>query len=276
MTEGVGPMIRSNGASGRQQVYINVARTGQNGSQNESYYRIIVQYRGNGSTAWASDNANQWSASSGPFAWQGTFPIPYGSGGATITLLDTTFTRKHDANGNDSVFNSRADISSYNREYIGAGSVTISEPPIPRIPKKPSPPGKPTFSKIDGDTVTVSWTASTDNGGAPIDAYLLRYWPNAEGSGNYTDHSTANNLTRTVTGLQPGKKYRFVVYAHNGSADNSGFSLPSPANVVELFVGVRVKVNGKWRFAIPYVKVEGKWKRTLPFVRRNGKWFKAG
>ena len=275
MVEATGPMIRSNGSSGGQQVYINVGRIGQDVTNNRSLYRIIVQYRGNGNRGW-SNQGNNWSASSGQYSWAGSFSIPNGRGGDTYTLLDTNFWRNHDANGNDAQFNSRADISSVNREYIGSGTVQITEPPIPTIPKKPSPPGEPKFTEVLPTSVKVSWTASTNNGGSPIDAYLLRYWPNAEGSGPYVDHSTSNNLTRTVTGLTPGKTYRFVVYAHNGSADNGGFSLPSPAKTVRLLVGVRVKIAGVWKLAIPYIKVEGEWVMATPFIKVAGKWKKTG
>ena len=33
-----------------------------------------------------------------------------------------------------------------------------------------------------------------------------------------------------------------------------------------------VKVNGKWKLAIPYVKVSGKWKQALMYGKHSGKW----
>ena len=271
MAEALGYMYRSNGSTGGQQVYLNVSRISQSLSENKSTYRIIVQYRGNGNAGW-SNQGNNWSANAGGNAWGGSWRIPNGGGGSTYTLLDTTFTRTHDANGNDSQFSSRADISSTNRLYIGSGSASVTEPPVPRISRKPSAPGAPTFTNIKPTSVTVSWSSSTNNGGASINGYLLRYWPNKDGSGPYIDVSLQNNTSRTVSGLTPGKTYRFVVYAHNSSSDNSGFSSPSKASVVRMFAGLRIKVSGHWKLAVLYVKVNGKWRMAIPYFKRNGTW----
>lgn len=151
-------------------------------------------------------------------------------------------------------------------------TVWLNRTPPPPPTKRPSPPGAPTFSEITPTSVKVTWGASTDNGGSPIDSYLLRYWPNAAGTGPYVDHSSRNDRSRVVTGLTPGNEYRFVVFAHNGSPDNSGFSNPSAAKVVRMAGIVWVRVSGTWRRALPYVRVNGVWKAALPYTRQNGTW----
>lgn len=147
---------------------------------------------------------------------------------------------------------------------------------FPRIPKRPSPPGVPSFTNILPTSVTVYWSGSADNSGSGIDAYLLRYWPNAEGTGPYTDFSQVNDTSRIVTGLTPGQEYRFVVYAHNGSADNSGYSDSSGAAVVRTLSGMWAKWQGAWKRTVPFVKVAGEWKAVSVFIKDAGTWKRGG
>lgn len=145
---------------------------------------------------------------------------------------------------------------------------------FPRIPKPATRTGTPSFSEVLPTSVRVSWSASTDNGGSAIDFYLLRYWPNAAGTGPYTDVSQQNNLSRVVTGLTPGKEYRFVVYAHNNSHDQ--YSQMSGAAVVRTLSGMWARVAGVWRRTVPYVKVAGIWKPVSVFIKASGVWKRGG
>ncbi len=133
----------------------------------------------------------------------------------------------------------------------------------------PSPPGTPTFSNKTPTSVKVSWSASTNDGGSPIDAYLLRI---AEGNGVFTNHSSSNDLSRTVTGLISGRSYVFRVQAHNGSADNNGYSNPSGDSTLTMYGAVRVRSSGVWVDAIPYVRESGVWKMASPYIRDAGIW----
>lgn len=36
--------------------------------------------------------------------------------------------------------------------------------------------------------------------------------------------------------------------------------------------GARIKVNGQWKEAIPYVRVNGQWKEAVSYVKINGQW----
>lgn len=263
MTEGWGDL---NG-SGPQQIYINVYRESQDWAGNYTTYRIIVRYLAKGYGSWIND-AQSWSASSYAVNWSGSFSIPH-PGTSDIELLNTTFTVGHNSAGYSGDFNSSASITT-NHSSIGSGTVTVTESNIPRIPKRPSPPGTPSFSQILPTSVQVSWGGSGDNGGSGIDSYLLRYWPNSDGSGSYIDHSVENNTSRLVTGLIPGKQYRFVVYAHNGSADNNGYSNPSGAAVVRTLSGAKIKVDGVYRQAIPYIKVDGVYRMVIPYIKVDG------
>lgn len=180
----------------------------------------------------------------------------------------TTGWFSHDSSGNLNL-----PVRAWISEYDIFGSADTSGTLVAdRLPRKASAPGKPFFSEELPTSVRVAWSEATNDGGTPIDSYLLRYWPNAEGTGPYVDHSTELNLTRLVTGLTPGQFYKFIVYAHNGSGENGGFSNSSEASVIQMLAGARIRVGGVWKMAMPYIKVGGVWKMALPYVKDSGTW----
>jgi hypothetical protein len=124
--------------------------------------------------------------------------------------------------------------------------------------------------------MTVSWSGSADNAGSAIDGYLLRMWKGQSATGTYTDISQLNNLSRNVTGLIPGTYYTFAVYAHNGSADNGGYSNVSGFLTVKTIAPVRVKVDDVWYYAVPYVRKAGIWLMAQPYVKDGGVWKATG
>lgn len=85
---------------------------------------------------------------------------------------------------------------------------------IYKIVGAPTSPSKPrsVSANVSGTTATVSWNESEDDGGVPIDRYVVKSIP-----GN--KFCTTVALTCKVKGLQPGVKYRFVVDARaNGNS----------------------------------------------------------
>lgn len=194
------------------------------------------------------------------------------SGFATGALrwdVSADITIYHDAAGNLGAVTLRQTISGWFSRVD-----TASFGGFPRIPKPASAPGTPTFTEVLPNSVRVSWTASTDDGGSAITGYLVRYWPNAEGTGAYTDFSTENNLTRVVTGLTPGVDHRFVVYAVNGS--NGVYSPASAAAVVRTLSGMWAKLTGVWYRAAVYVKYNGVWTAASVFIKDAGVWKRGG
>lgn len=145
-----------------------------------------------------------------------------------------------------------------------------------RIPKRPDPPGTPYATEVLPTSMRLTWPGSPNDQGSAIYGYLLRRWDNAEGSGPITD-SFENNLSRVVTGLTPGKEYRFAVYARNSSDDGSaGYSSVSGAVVVRTLSGMWVKVSGVWHRAVPYLKVAGIWRTVSVFIKDGGIWHRGG
>lgn len=176
----------------------------------------------------------------------------------------------HDGNGYKDGVNLRQAISGW---FYNDQTVWFSG--FPRIPKRPSTPGTPSASNVLPTSMTLSWGGSGDDRGSGIDHYLLRRWDNPEGSGNYTD-DIANNTSRTITGLTPGKEYRWAVYAHNGSGDNNGYSDMSGAMVARTLSGMWIKVSGTWKRAAPYLKVNNIWRAVSVFIKNSDVWKRGG
>lgn len=244
-----------------------VEQVGQSQSGNYSNVRVrgIMKNNGQG-TSWGSASKSI----SGTNSWSGSGSFNVGAG-ASLTFIDQTFRVYHNSDGTRKVAYVITLGATGTTTFGNGGSVSVSLS-LTRISERPSAPGKPSFSNALPTSVTVSWAASSNNGGSSIDYYLLRYWPNKDGTGSYIDHSKANNRSRTVTGLTPGQYYKFVVYAHNGSSDNDGYSDRSSANVIQMLAGAWLKISGAWKLAVPYINVAGVWKLAVPYIKSGGVW----
>lgn len=104
---------------------------------------------------------------------------------------------------------------------ISSNSSTTSQATtaIPVDSTPPSTPGDPTFSNVTSSSITVSWTASTDNIAV---AYYKLYWRQVGGTWSPIDRTTTSH---NFTGLTSGITYEFYVTAidtsGNSSADSS-------------------------------------------------------
>ena len=91
-------------------------------------------------------------------------------------------------------------------------------------------PGAPTGvagTSNDSHSSSVSWSAPTNDGGASITGYVVRYSSNS-GSSWTTATSSASSSPYSVTGLSDGTSYIFEVAATN-SVGTGAFSSPSEA-----------------------------------------------
>ena len=227
-------------------VGLSVDPISQDGAGNYTTFLVQVSLQNpNGSSSWIN-STQYWSANFGGHVYSGQFSIPQSGASAQSRVLDARYlTRGANAEGFTVGFEVFASIDT-SHSSIGDGTVSLWAD-APRIGKRPSTPGVPTFSEIGNDSVRVSWAGSADNRGHAIDSYLLRIWEGTEAVGPYTDHSTQLNTSRVVSGLTPGKAYTFRVHAHNGAwYDGAGFSDASPPATVALNAGVYVSDGVTW------------------------------
>ena len=93
----------------------------------------------------------------------------------------------------------------------------------------PGPPGVPTITTVHNTSMSLKWTAPTDDGGCPADGYVLEY--RAEGSGPWT--SAADDLIPdteyTVRRLKTDAAYEFRVAARNPAGTGKFSSATKPA-----------------------------------------------
>lgn len=244
-----------------------IDQTSQSQTGNYSMVRVRAWMINNGqSTSWSSASKSI----SGTNSWSGSDSFSIGAG-SSLLFIDQTFTVSHGSDGNKTVSYSIT-LGSTGTSTFGSGGTVSLSMQLTRIPKRPSKPGTPSFSNKLPTSLTVSWSASSDNGGKSISGYLLRYWKNTSASGSYTNVSQENNRSRSVTGLTPGQYYTFAVYAYNGSGDNGGYSNQSSTATLRMLAGAWIKISGTWKLAIPYVRVSGVWKMALPYVKQSGTW----
>ena len=246
----------------------------QGGNSSSVYFRTIVRkIAGSGYAGsdgwWVATDSSLGPANDLGYSSGSSWSFKNGSNSGEWWYHQGNFTVPHDANGYASYWtNAQARFGS------SVGTSPFAETGwrnLPRIPKKPSQPGTPQFTNVLPTSLTVSWAGSSDNAGSGIDGYLLRRWDGQSAAGAYVDNF-ANNTSRTVTGLTPGNWYTFGVYAHNGSADNGGYSTVSALATIRMIAGGRIRVAGVYKTALPYQRVSGVYKLTLPFVKRSGAW----
>lgn len=124
-------------------------------------------------------------------------------------------------------------------------------------------PGVPEIVDWDKDHADLKWTPPLDDGGAPIDEYLIEM---KAGNGDWMPATKvpADQLTATVDNLRPGQTYQFRVKALNKAgesrpSDPSKAMIAKPRNLPpkinrDMFNDIRIKAGQSINFD---VNVEG-------------------
>lgn len=101
------------------------------------------------------------------------------------------------------------------------------------IAEVPGAPGKPEITNIRDTSLTLNWTAPTDDGGCKIDGYIVEYC--VEGSGNWDRPSTELIPDRdfVVRKLTTGASYEFRVAAKNKAGLGKFSSSTKPIKAAE-------------------------------------------
>lgn len=258
-------IARGSGAAPTTDYYMEADWVAQNhaGNYSTAYFWVKAVNRGSTSSFDNNQGSQVWQMDGITYAGHyGTMPSGVPNGGTRWYDGPWGVDVGHDGEGWGADRNIRQIISG----WFSFNDVVVLPAPA-RIAKPPSTPGTPVASEVLPQSMRLSWSASADNRGSAIDHYLLRRYETADGTGSYTD-SVANNLSRVISGLTPGKTYSWRVYAHNGSS--AGYSPASGLLVAATMAPARIKVGGIYEYGIPFVKVSGIYKTAVPMVKRAG------
>lgn len=148
----------------------------------------------------------------------------------------------------------------------GLGGPTSFSKAINRATKPPAPT-QSGYTNITHTSATLKFV-NNGTGGSPILEWQTSFGTNGtavEGTGNkkYTSSGTLN-----LTGLQPGTRYHAWTRGRNAN----GWGPWSKVASFTTLAGVKIKVSGKWKNAVPYVKVSGTWKPALPYIKVSNAW----
>ena len=113
--------------------------------------------------------------------------------------------------------------ATHNASTSAALKVTVS------TGSTPAAPTAPTVSTITATTATITWKAPTNTGGSAITAYRVTVKADVAGTVVAQFETTNANPTASVTGLTPGRLYRFSVAARNGAGTGSDSTLSTHA-----------------------------------------------
>ncbi|MFI7132622.1 cellulose binding domain-containing protein [Nonomuraea sp. NPDC050153] len=87
----------------------------------------------------------------------------------------------------------------------------------------PSTPGTPAAANVTATGATLTWAASTDQGGSGVAGYDVLRAPGASG-GTFTQVGTSTATSFSDTGLTPSTTYRYQVRARDGAGNTSPVS----------------------------------------------------
>ena len=181
------------------------------------------------------------------------------SGSGKLQIASGSLTMVHENDGSR-MFHVYAWLVGYNNKKSTADGWFI----LPTIPRNPGAPSTPILTGIGQTTVDVSWSPNPGDG-LPNTLYTISYGTNTDATGTTT---TSSSTSKTITGLDPSKRYYFKVKAQNsvGEGPYSGIS-----NVLTI-AGAYVKYNGIWTRAVPYVRTGGVWTLARPWAKNIGLW----
>lgn len=131
------------------------------------------------------------------------------------------------------------------------------------VPAAPTPVGIDTV----GHTQFRYMFSGNSDGGSPIREWQIGY--------GY-DPNNAQYLAPSSGTIMVGQfTVGATIYIWSRGRNDVGWGPWSSRMSVVLLQGGRIKVNGGWGFAIPYVKYEGIWRGAEPYDKKNDAWRKV-
>ena len=124
-------------------------------------------------------------------------------------------------------YNSKVQIPSARRSDTGVYKLIVANPngsdemevKVTVLDKPSAPEGPLEVSDVHADGCKLKWKPPKDDGGVPIEAYVVEKQDQA--TGRWVPVTQTTNPECTVTNLEPGKQYKFRVKAVNAEGESA-------------------------------------------------------
>jgi Fibronectin type III domain len=259
----------SNDLGGGGVMYITITLISQNKTANTSYFHVYGELQNNNGGATGGNGPGCFCSLSIQQYFEDTFSSHFDAH-ERRTIISHYFTVSHGSDG-DLRVHWNFHIGNTGTTTFGGNRDVDAYLTVPHIDQPASKPGRPSVTAIAADSIDLTWTAPTDDGGSQITDYILRRYDGSAATGTHID-SNGLQRNRHITGLIPGATYTFTVVAINGSQINSGVSVPSTARTITMEPGPNVRVAGEWKKSVCWVRQGGEWVQGKPYIRSGGIW----
>ena len=150
-----------------------------------------------------------------------------------------------------------------------SGDVTLTLTTLPRAS---------TINSFNGTDITGNFNATYTTKTSGYKHKLRISIPGVIAIQTFDNYSSGSNVTFSNSALQTLQNYMAnknsitlggVIETWNG---NTKIGESEELMHTCYWYRGRIKVNGTWRKATPYIKVSGAWKEAIPFVKSSGTW----
>lgn len=124
----------------------------------------------------------------------------------------------------------------------------------------------------NSDSTKVTLVIAGNSSGAKVAHFDLRY------ASVGTESAIA---TYTVYNIPHNDDGTLSIYVSGSHATGLNWGTKSIGNTLITLdtiprQSVRIRVNGEWKRAFPYIRVNGEWKKATAYIRANGEWKRGG
>ena len=203
--------------------------------------------------AWSSGTANVWDATVG-------LATRYNNGSYIVVTKDINVVNETSINVSGTL----------NTTFVsGTATGTVNLPAF----KNPSVINSFTGNNIDGN-FSATYTKSSVN----FEDRLRISIPNVKALETYRYYVSGQNVQLSENSIAYIKNYTNKNTITLGGVIETWDAYGKIGESKELTIqctlskGNKLRINGQWKDAIPYVRVNGQWKEATPYIRVNGVW----
>jgi hypothetical protein len=260
-------------ANGNYKIDVDAALVSQSGLTSRIYWRVLViKSNTSGHAGWGNNGSSGWADSSqggnNDLWYNGNLQYNFqnGSYSGTFTMAEGYFEVGHRADGNAEYYVSGGlTLTNLGSASAGTGWRSLPRIQTATVPAAPTPVG---FSDITQNQIRYLFSGNSD-GGSPIREWQA-LWQDVTINGPQNAYGS-NGSTLLGPGLTPGHTYNFWSRGRN----DIGWGPWSNVSTAKTLAGARIKVNGVWKEAVPWIKVNGVWRLAQPYVKKDGSWHRT-